>query len=260
MFRIDDGEWVLDEILKRGISIIAGTVFDRLISRTRVKELKKNITELCKFLVKAKTSTRRMDNPYLVIIDWGYKDRNRTVGNSRLAPRLDKVSRRQLSENICFIAKLAEDVGVRPLIHPHVGEYIEFHDEIQEVVYYVCKNNVKLCIDTGHAFYAGINPINMIAVYSDLIEYVHLKDFNLDAYLSCVRDKHDFFEACANGLTCAIGDGCLNYHGIIKALRDINYAGFLTVEIEKSPAQWRHALSQLTRSREYLDQLLSTTY
>ncbi|MDI9261210.1 sugar phosphate isomerase/epimerase family protein [Alicyclobacillus sendaiensis] len=255
-FPIEDTETVLEEICTRGIRVIAGTVFDRLISRSRVEELKTSITKLCEFLVRANHATARP--PYLVIIDWGYEARSKLAGNSRLAPRLDKETRKRLIENISYIANIARNLGVDPLIHPHVGGHIEFYDEIEEVMDHLCGCDTKLCLDTGHAFYAGINPINMIEVYSDLIEYVHVKDFDLEIYMSCVRDKRDFFDACADGLTCAIGDGCLDYGGIVEALRDINYAGYLTIEIEKSPVNWRHASTQLTRSTEYLEKLLNT--
>ncbi|MBF8376296.1 sugar phosphate isomerase/epimerase [Alicyclobacillus mali] len=254
---ISNAEWVLDEFSMRGIHIVAGTVFDDLVSRARVNELKEDIAQLCKFLSRAKCNLKTIKGPYLIIIDWGHKERRSTIGNYRLAPRLDRDSLRQLVEHICLIAKLAEDAGVIPLIHPHVGGYIEFHDEIQEVVEYISKTNIKLCLDTGHTFYAGMNPVNVISNYSELVEYIHIKDFNLGVYLSSIRKNHEFFEACANGLTCAIGQGCLDYPSIIKTLLEINYSGYLTIEIEKSPAHWRQATFQLTSSGDYLNQLLN---
>ena len=45
------------------------------------------------------------------------------------------------------VGDVARRHGLRPVVHPHAGGYIEFEDEVERLV---DDMDVDLCIDTGH--------------------------------------------------------------------------------------------------------------
>lgn len=38
---------------------------------------------------------------------------------------------------------------------------------------------MRLCIDTGHATYAGMDPVELAHSHSDRLAYVHLEDIDI---------------------------------------------------------------------------------
>ena len=68
------------------------------------------------------------------------------------------------------------DRGVRAVLHPHAGGYVEFEDEIERLLDAVPADELGLCLDTGHALYAGSDPAELLARYGERVEHLHLKD------------------------------------------------------------------------------------
>jgi sugar phosphate isomerase/epimerase len=77
---------------------------------------------------------------------------------------------------------------------------------------------VGICVDTGHFHSAGVNTLEFIREFAPRIYNVHLKD-------------HRGTESVG------IGRGEVNLAEEINALREINYAGDLTVELEVKDPQ-----------------------
>ena len=61
-----------------------------------------------------------------------------------------------------------------------------------------------------------------------------------------------FFEACAAGVMCPIGQGVLDYDGIRQALAEIGYQGYITVEQERDPRHAGSVLADVKASRDFL--------
>ncbi len=76
--------------------------------------------------------------------------------------------------NIRAIAKRAHDrYGVRAVIHPHAGGYVEFEDELDRVAEDVPEEVAGLCLDTGHIDYSGMDPIATLRRYATRTNYIH---------------------------------------------------------------------------------------
>jgi inosose dehydratase len=116
-------------------------------------------------------------------------------------------------------------------VHPHAGGYIEFEDEIERLLSDVPADELGLCLDTGHALYAGSDPIDLASRYASRIEHLHLKDV---AEPVLAREL-DFWEAVAAGIFCPVGEGLLDLAGLRDALTAIGYSGFATVEQDRRP-------------------------
>ena len=151
----------------RGLSIVAGTIFDDLVSPANRENLLRQTDEICAFttaLPKPQSHPgQRYEAPYLTVMDWGHDERDYAAGHSDRAPRLDREAWAGMVDNVRAIAEVARDrYGVRAVIHPHAGGYIEFEDELDRIAADVPAELAGLCLDTGHLDYSGMDPVKTI--------------------------------------------------------------------------------------------------
>jgi sugar phosphate isomerase/epimerase len=98
-----------------------------------------------------------------------------------------------------------------------------------------------LCVDTGWLGSNGIDAPRAVRELGPLIRHVHVKD---------VR-------SAGSHVTCPLGEGCVGISGVIAALHDIGYAGWLSWEDEPedrnpldiAPAMRVYIEKELTRPR-----------
>ena len=83
-----------------------------------------------------------------------------------------------MMDTIREISAIAKQHKIRVVVHPHAGGYIEYQDEIDRALYDLPHSDVGLCLDTGHLYYAGMDPAQSLIDYADRLEYVHFKDGN----------------------------------------------------------------------------------
>ena len=241
----------------RRLRIVAGTIFDDLVSPQNLENLVRQVDEICALITALPRPEiypgQRFVAPYLTVMDWGHDERDYAAGHSDRAPRLGPEDWGGMIANIRAIAELARDrYGVRAVIHPHAGGYIEFEDELDRVAEDVLEEVAGLCLDTGHLDYSGMDPIATLRRYAIRTDYIHFKDID-DAKYADVMGRHiRFFDACAEGVMCPIGRGRIDYSGLRGLLDEIGYAGYITIEQERDPRNAHGVLADLAVSREFL--------
>lgn len=252
-----DSALVAKALSDRGLFIVAGTIFDDLVSPTNRDNLVRQTREICAVTTRLpqpeQSPGQRFATPYLTIMDWGHDERDFAAGHSDRAPRLSDEAWAGMVDNIMAIATCARDeFGVRAVIHPHAGGYIEFADEIERIARDVPKEVAGFCIDTGHTWYAGMDPVGTLVRYADRLDYVHFKDIDKAVFDRVMAKRIRFFEACAEGVMCPIGRGVIDYPAIRRTLMAIGYHGFITVEQERDPRSVVGSLADVKESRDYL--------
>ncbi len=241
----------------RGLRIVAGTIFDDLVSPQNLENLLRQTDEICALVTALPRPERHagqhFEAPYLTVMDWGHDDRDYAAGHPDRATRLDLKAWDGMVANICAIGELARDrYGVRAVIHPHAGGYIESEDELDRVAKDVPEEVAGLCLDTGHMNYSGMDPIAILRRYADRTDYIHFKDID-DAKYADVMNRHiRLFDACAEGVMCPIGRGRIDYAGLRELLTEIDYGGYITIEQERDPRNTGGILADLAASREFL--------
>lgn len=245
------------QLEQRGLYIVAGTIFSDLVSIANRDELIRQTRDICGLITRlpAPPTSRgqRFAAPYLTVMDWGHEDRDYAAGHSDRAPRLSNGDWANLAETVSTIARVAQDeFGVRAVIHPHAGGYIEFADEIDRIAADVPADLSGLCIDTGHTYYAGIDPLDALAKYWPRIDYLHFKDIDQAVFDRVMATRIRFFDACAIGVMCPIGQGVIDYPAIHAFLDARGYGGFITVEQERDPRNAGGSLEDVKKSRDYL--------
>ena len=248
---------VSEALNKRGLKIVAGTIFDDLVSPTNLDNLLRQTDEICALITQLPRPEghlgQRFEAPYLTVMDWGHDERDYAAGHSDRAPRLDATAWEGMVANIRAIAQLACDrYGVRAVIHPHAGGYIEFADELELIVADIPSDLAGLCLDTGHLSYSGMDPIATLRRYWDRTDYIHFKDIDPEVFGEVMGEQIRFFDACAKGVMCPIGRGSIEYPAIRALLGELGYGGYITVEQERDPRNTGSILDDLAASRAFL--------
>lgn len=242
---------------RRGLRIVAGTIFDNLVAPDNRRNLLRQTDEICALITALPKpelqNSQRFAAPYLTVMDWGHDARDYAAGHSDRAVRLDGEAWPGMVANIRAIAERARDAyGVRAVIHPHAGGHIEFADEIERILADISSEVAGLCLDTGHTAYAGMDPIAMLRRYWERIDYIHFKDIDLAAFTEVMGERIRFFDACAKGVMCPIGAGSIDYPGIRALLTELGYGGYITIEQERDPRNTGSILDDLAANRAFL--------
>ncbi len=242
---------------ERNLRIVAGTIFDDLVSPENRDNLLCQTDEICALITRLPKpedhAGQRFPAPYLTVMDWGHDERDYAAGHSDRAPRLDGNAWNGMVENIRAIATLARDkYGVRATIHPHAGGYIEFADELQQIVEDIPADLAGLCLDTGHMAYSGMDPVATLRRYWNRVDYIHFKDIDAAVFEAVMGEHIRFFDACAKGVMCPIGRGSIDYPVIRSLLTELGYGGYITIEQERDPRNAGNILDDLAASRAFL--------
>ena len=251
-----DIEAVSAELKKNNLAIVAGTIFNDLLSEDNYADVLRQTDDICSLITKLPPLPRyegqHFPTPYMTVMDWGHDERDYNAGHPDRAPRLSREDWQRMMDHIIGISKRAASYGVRAVIHPHAGGYIEFADEIEALLRDVPYETAGLCLDTGHLYYSGMDPVEWLKKCADRLDYVHFKDVNEAVYKQVLSEHIRFFEGCGKGSMCPIGKGCLDYPGIKRALEEIGYSGYITIEQERDPRNVATSLRDVKESVTYL--------
>jgi inosose dehydratase len=158
----------------------------------------------------------------------------------------------RLAERVVQAAEIARGFGLQAAFHQHAGTFVETGEQLDALLRRTPADLVKLCWDVGHAIYGGIDPVRVVREHAERIVYIHLKDVD-DSVLSGVRnDRVGFDEAIRRRVFTEVGSGCLDVPGLLSALRDIDYDGWLMVEQDTT---WLTPIESARRSRAFLRSL-----
>jgi inosose dehydratase len=150
------------------------------------------------------------------------------------------------------IADVALARGVTPVIHQHAGCFIEFEDELDELLHALDPAKVGICIDTGHMAYAGIDPVKYYEAQKSRVMYFHFKDIDRTVHARALEQSIPFLEAVRQNVFCPIGKGVVDWAALASALEASGYDGSANVEQDIDPAVSLAPLEDAKASRSYL--------
>ncbi len=229
-----------------GLSLTAGVVFRRFHDPAAWAELEESLRSCCRTL-------RALDAPLLVLIDSLDSERSQYAGDSRNSPRLNAESLRAMHERLRVAAAIGRDeFGLAPCIHAHAGGYIEFEDELEQVLDAIDESVLGICLDTGHSLYAGFDPIATYRRHASRVRYIHLKDVDESVLRPAVSERVGFYEACARGVFCNLGDGALDFRELRSCLEREGYSGWATVEQDRGPLSVQSSFEDALANHRFL--------
>ena len=160
-----------------------------------------------------------------------------------------------LVDNLHRAAEMAQRRGFDAVLHSHAGSYIETGDEIRHVADRLDPAIVGLCLDTGHARFGGLDPLEVLRDYGHLVRHVHIKDCDLRVMAEVIAEGGGLPEAWRRGVFCELGTGDTGIEAFVAGLTAAGYAGWLVVEQDRilGGGDTPEALLALQRrNREYL--------
>ena len=233
----EDPDTLRDNLSSRSLVSVGSFIFDDLHDPSQADRI-------LTLAERASLAIAASGGGVLVIIDRPDDVRVRTAGRSLVAPRLDDDQWRSMLDQIAQVADVARDHGLRPVVHPHAGGYIEFEDEVERLV---DDMDVDLCIDTGHFAYARIDPVAAIERYAARIGHMHLKDIRPDVLARVDAEELSFWEAIEAGIFCPLGEGLVDLGAVLSALEAAHFDGYATIEQDRVPGTGE-ALDDLRQS------------
>ena len=228
-FMPEDASLLGDELEARGLTLTGGVLFRRFHDPDAWVDLEETLRRTCRMLVPLGARN-------LVFIDSLDPGRSRFAGDPARSPRLDPDELAGLHKRMRIAAQIGrEEYGLLPCIHAHAGGYVEFEDELEQVLDAIEEGLLGICLDTGHSLYAGFDPIALYRRHAPRVQYIHLKDLDQPTLECSVREQVGFYEACARGVFCNLGEGAMDFALLRQELDASGYSGWATVEQDRGP-------------------------
>lgn len=245
-FLPEDPDTLRANLSSRGLTSVGSFIFDDLHDPARHDHLVATTERVCRAIAAS-------GGAVFVVIDRPDEIRVATAGRPGAAPRLDDTQWAGMLDEVAALAAIARTHGLRPVVHPHAGGYIEFEDEIERLV---ADTDLDLCLDTGHLAYARMDPAEMIRRHGDRLGHVHFKDIRPDVLARVDAEALSFWEAIEAGIFCPMGEGVVDLVAVFDALDDVGYSGFATIEQDRVPGSGA-PLDDLRRSMAVVESVRS---
>jgi len=151
------------------------------------------------------------------------------------------------------ISEECSELGLSAVFHHHAGTFVETPNEVERLCESTDPDLLGLCLDTGHYFFGGGNPVEAVRLYGDRIRHLHLKDVQLPILEAARRDGLGFLEAVRRGVFCELGEGAVDLNTVIQEMSTGGYSDWAIVEqdVDTRSASVK-PLESAVRSRQYL--------
>jgi inosose dehydratase len=169
-------------------------------------------------------------------------------------PVLSEAEMKTYAQNYNKLFDFAKSKGAILSYHHHMGTIIQSEDEIDMFLKYT-NDEVGLAFDTGHTYFAGANPLDVIKKHKNRISHVHFKDVREDVKLEVLNKDTSFIDAVLAGVYTVPGDGAIDFAPIIDVLKEINYVGWIVVEAEQDPKK-ANPLEYAKKAYAYINKIL----
>lgn len=192
---------------------------------------------------------------FIVLGNDPYGDPRRTKIAGRVTPA-DGMTDEQwkvFSEGADYVARrVMDEAGIRTVFHQHIGTLVETMDEARRLLDTTDPSILGLCLDTGHwTFGAGGDPAAAVRELRERVWHVHFKDCDQAVMEASRVNEWDGPTSVGHGVFCELGKGRVDFPGVLRALDDIGYDGWIIVEQDVLPGMGNPRESA-RRNREYL--------
>jgi len=131
------------------------------------------------------------------------------------------------SANLSRLTAVVGEYGVATSVHPHWGMAISRRNHIER---FLDSSDAGLCLDTGHLYLSGADPLDIAKMAGSRIDHVHLKDVD-DQLAAKVRSGElPFRQAVIDGVFKPLGEGVLDIGELIRHLESSGYKGWYVLE------------------------------
>jgi inosose dehydratase len=172
--------------------------------------------------------------PRPTLADAGSPERRALPGRSALdrSVGFDDAGWQRFAEGLGRAVARCRERGYEPTFHHHTATYIEAQWEIERMLELT---DVGLCLDTGHLLLGRGDPVTAVRDWGERINHVHLKDARQWVLDAIVAEGAPVEAIWRRRAFCRLGDGDVDVDGVLDALRERDYSGWLVVEQDIIP-------------------------
>jgi len=133
------------------------------------------------------------------------------------------------------IATFCADQGIALVYHHHMGTIVENAAEVDAFMAHTGPMT-KLLLDTGHAWLAGVDPVELAQKYMPRVGHLHAK--NVRPQIKVETGGCSFLESVRRGVFTVPGDaeGAVDFEPVLRIAAEHGYQGWLVIEAEQDPA------------------------
>ncbi len=153
------------------------------------------------------------------------------------------------------IAEFCAEQDIVLVYHHHMGTIVETTSEIDAFMTNTGPAT-KLLLDTGHAWFAGVDPEKMARDYMHRVGHIHCKNVRPEIRHQVESEGLSFLEGVRRGVFTVPGDaeGGVSFEPVLKIAAEYKYYGWLVIEAEQDPAT-RNPLEYQTLGLKSLKQI-----
>jgi len=142
-------------------------------------------------------------------------------------PELDDAQWARVFSNLNRISEYAASKGIKAVLHPHVGTIIETREDVLRVVE---GSNIAFCLDTGHMFIGGTDPVWFSAEHAGRVAHSHLKDVDKQKADRVQSGEITYYDGVVAGMYKPLGQGDVGIADIVRNLLTQGYQGWFVLE------------------------------
>ncbi|HEX3119800.1 MAG TPA: sugar phosphate isomerase/epimerase [Candidatus Acidoferrum sp.] len=220
-----DPELLRAQLEKRKLKLLGSFVPVKMGDLNAEKEVIERIRKVGDLLAKLKA-------PFLVLADDQTPGRNAFSGRASdpACPKLNAEQWKHVGKIVSGAEKVANEFGLDLVFHPHVATYVETSEETEKFFDATSHTGIGLCLDSGHAYYAGADPVKEAEKFKSKLRFVHIKDCDQNVLVEARKNKWTFEEAIEHKVFTIIGKGNLDFPAFFRTLKKNNYSGWAVVE------------------------------
>ena len=243
----EDGGLIRGEMESRNLGVVGAALLASLGEADRRSETLSEARRLARLVADA-------GGAFLILVDWS-PQRHMTAGRSKEATRVKGQARRNFHSLVSEIGRVClNEFNLTAAAHPHAGSFLEFEDEIDDLMDGTDPAELTLAIDTGHSLYADIDPASLFSKYAKRTSYVNFKDISSSELARARQNSLPFLAAVDRGVFCCLGDGDVDFQAFCSELNKAAYRGPCVIEQDRSPKTFSSALADAKKAIRFVQQ------
>jgi inosose dehydratase len=229
-FMPQDPAQLNDELDRRGLTVVGGTVFAGLHKGAdALEQAKADFGREAKLLA-------AVGAEYLVHLPEQYTDQH--TGQATQGADIDPEQWKNLVTGTDELARfLHEEHGVKLVFHPHADTHVDTQDRIERFLSDTDPALVNLCLDTGHVSYCDGDNIEIIERFPERITYVHLKSVDTQVRARVLAENISLAEAVKLGVMCEPPYGEPDMPPLLEALGRLEREIYTVIEQDLYPVE-----------------------
>ena len=161
----------------------------------------------------------------------------------------------QMAKTMNELGKRISDEGLKFGVHAHLWTQLQTRAEIDRLMEMTDPKHVWMVLDTGHITMSGIDPVELTRAYvSRIIEY-HMKDTrpaDRGGHKGPTPEREGYTDK-GKRIFLELGNGGVDFPGILAILKKNNWDGWLTVELDSTDTTPKESAA---KSKKYLEEVL----